>query len=392
MCRVCGSARLFDVLHWPEVPSNSGLFLPTPEEAQAHPSGSFRLVGCHACGTLFNADADATLIEYSERSLETQSWSPHFNEFAVELAAEWVRRYDLAGKTTLEIGCGREARFLELLCSLTGGPGVGIDPVVDTSAGTGLRLVPEHFDRSFVDLDADAVVCRHTLEHVVDVAGFLDDLRGWAARHPGAVHLFEVPDVERIMRETAFWDLYYEHANYFTACSLRAAFSLHGFAVEDVRLAYDDQYLVLAARPGRVADDRDSAHCGSSIHRAAMAFSGRVERAVSAAASRLRSIRAEGPLVLWQAGSKAAGLLAATGGAHLVTALVDVNPRKHGTFLVGSGLPVVDASALRDIRPSYVVLMNEVYLDEVRDQLHEQGVDCVLVTARDLLVGEPDVA
>ena len=356
----------------------------TAAEARGHPRGSFRLVGCGVCGLLFNAEADEGLIEHSERSIETQAWSEHYAAFATRLASGWVERWGLAGKTTLEIGCGRKPEFLELMCSLTGGPGIGVDPVVDTAASTALELVAERFDGTTAP-EADAVVCRHTLEHVIDVAGFLRDLRGWGERHPHAVYLFEVPDVARILRETAFWDLYYEHCSYFARCSLRAAFSLHGFEVEQVRAEYGGQYLILEARAGRPDPAEESSACGTELEELATGFAARVEAASALARRRLESLAAEGTVVVWQAGSKTVGFLTATGAAHLVAAAVDANPDKRGLFLVGPGLPIVVASELRALEPRHVVLMNEVYLDEVRASLAHEGVDAELHTARGLL-------
>jgi hypothetical protein len=220
-CRVCGSAALLEILHWKDVPTNASLFFASAEEAREHPTGSFRLVACTSCGTAFNEDADETLVEYSQRSIETQAWSDTYNDYAARLARRWVDAYDLRGKTTLEIGCGARADFLAVFCTLTGGPGIGLDPVVDPDAHDELDLRSVRFD-SRTSVRADAVVCRHTLEHIVDVSAFLEDLRGWAQHNPDAVVLVDVPDVARVFEETAFWDLYYEHTTYFTACALRA--------------------------------------------------------------------------------------------------------------------------------------------------------------------------
>jgi len=384
-CPVCRSELLYEVLHWPNIPANSALFFRTEAEARRHPRGSLRLAGCNSCGFLFNADVDESLIEYSARSIETQAWSEHFSAFSTSLASDWVAEWDLSGKTTLEIGCGRHPTFLELMCSFTGRRGIGIDPALDISAEADLELIADRFDHRFVDLQADAVVCRHTLEHIVDVAAFLGDLREWAHRHPQAVFLFEVPDAERILQRTTFWDVYYEHCSYFGPCSLRQAFTLHGFAVHEVRRVYDDQYLILAARAGDGPARAGGSPCGAEMRMLATAFGVRTRAATKRMQRVFASLAAEGPLVVWQAGAKIVGLLAATDASRYVTALADANPDKHGLFIVGSGLPIVGADEVRKIGPKHVVLMNEVYVDEVRATLAGAGVDAHLHTANDLL-------
>lgn len=49
---------------------------------------------------------------------------------------------------------------------------------------------------------------------------------------------------------------------------------------------------------------------------------------------------------------------------------VDINPRKQGTYLPGSGHRVVAPTDLRKVQPDLVVVMNASYMEEIRDELH----------------------
>lgn len=76
----------------------------------------------------------------------------------------------------------------------------------------------------------------------------------------------ELPDVTRILREVAFWDVYYEHCSYFSAGSLARLFTTKEFDVTEVFLALDDQYLLLYADPSEgalplVPDNDDYPQC-----------------------------------------------------------------------------------------------------------------------------------
>ena len=46
---------------------------------------------------------------------------------------------------------------------------------------------------------------------------------------------FEVPDTMRILREGAFWDIYYEHCSYFTPGSLARRFRRTGFDINELK-------------------------------------------------------------------------------------------------------------------------------------------------------------
>jgi Methyltransferase domain len=84
-------------------------------------------------------------------------------------------------------------------------------------------------------IQADAMVCRHTLEHIRDVPQFLELTHAWAGRDADRVVLFEGPASERILDEGAFWDVYYEHCSHFVKSSLEYAFQRTGFQVDALR-------------------------------------------------------------------------------------------------------------------------------------------------------------
>ena len=85
------------------------------------------------------------------------------------------------GKTALEIGCGK-GEFLVALCERTGCAGIGIDPGyrperTHSSAASRLTFIQDFYGPQYSDLKADYVCCRHTLEHIDDVLGFMQLVR-----------------------------------------------------------------------------------------------------------------------------------------------------------------------------------------------------------------------
>ena len=126
-CPACGGTdlRVFHRQH--ALPVHSCLLVDTREEALAFPTGEMELRFCRTCGFIGNALFDSTLQGYSEQYEETQGFSSHFRQFAEDLARRWIDAYDLHGKRVVEIGCGK-GEFLQLLVSLGGNEGVGIDP------------------------------------------------------------------------------------------------------------------------------------------------------------------------------------------------------------------------------------------------------------------------
>ena len=114
---------------------------------------------------------------------------------------------------------------------------------------TRLRFIRDFYGPAYADLQADYVCCRHTLEHIGDVADFMRLVRQPIGDRADVAVFFELPDTERVLLEAAFWDIYYEHCSYFTPGSLARLFRRTGFEPRRLWKAYDDQYLMIEARP-----------------------------------------------------------------------------------------------------------------------------------------------
>ncbi len=60
---------------------------------------------------------------------------------------------------------------------------------------------------------------------------------------------------------------------------------------------------------------------------------------------------------------------------------VDLNPRKHGCFIVGAGQEIVAPDSLKKIHPSVVVIMNPIYKDEIAGKLRDLGINAQVMIA-----------
>jgi hypothetical protein len=80
-----------------DVPVHSCLLVDDQRSALEFARGQLDLAFCTECGFVFNPLFDASYNAYSADYEETQGFSPVFREFIRDLAAHWVRRYDLAG-------------------------------------------------------------------------------------------------------------------------------------------------------------------------------------------------------------------------------------------------------------------------------------------------------
>jgi len=203
---------------------------------------------------------------------------------------------------------------------------------------------------------------------------FIACIRRTVDSEKNTIVFFQVPNVIRIFTETAFWDIYYEHCSYFTAFSLRGLFERAGFEVLNTWTDYNDQYLMLQARPGESALERDDqAHETENIHRVAKIFA----RKHSLVIARWKRFIEYGPakrIALWGSGSKAVGFLNTIQSTGRVGCIVDINPYRQKTFSAGTGQPIVSAEFLRSYKPDLVIIINPVYKEEIRDYLDRMNL------------------
>lgn len=378
-CPCCETGTLEIFHEVGQVPTNSCILLGSREEALAYPRGDIRLGFCSGCGFISNTAFDPKLTEYSGRYEETQGFSPTFNAFHEQLARTLVERHDLRGKDIIEIGCGK-GEFLSLLCELGGNRGLGYDPGYSEARGKQLgsgrfEVVRDFFSDRHTDRQADFVACKMTLEHIRRPHEFMTTATRVARRPDGTVFI-QVPESLRIVRDCAFEDIYYEHCSYFTAGSLSRLFESLGFAVIRTEVTYGDQYLTVEARPanGSGAIHRTGSDL-AELQSFVAAFPARFRQSVEDWGGRLRSWKAAGKrVVIWGSGSKGVSFLTTLPDTEVVSHAVDINPYRRGYFMSGTGQQIVSPQELPALKPDVVIVMNRVYVPEIRATLQDLGV------------------
>lgn len=325
---------------------------------------------------VWNTRFEPDKMQYGEGYEETQAYSAAFREFQYAFANRLFTDYQLADKTVLEIGCGK-GEFLAQLAELGIARGIGFDPSIDPA-----RL-PEHRNLEFHaanyppqgdQLDAstkiDCYVCKMTLEHVANPGRLIKAINQAVQEQANdALIAIQVPSLERILSECAYWDIYYEHCNYFSLDSLSALLELNSFEVLEASLIFEQQYLNVVARAKPTA-----ARLGNTLANQVQHFIAQHRIDIDNWRELLIPAASEKSLLIWGAASKAVALINAIPELKNNTTLVDINPNKQGTFLPSSGLQIESPDALKHRFFKLIVVANPVYLDEVVSKLKSLGV------------------
>jgi SAM-dependent methyltransferase len=383
-CPVCSTEVSSRFLKQSGVPTNCSALYATAGEAQAVPRGDIELAFCCNCGMIFNAEFDREQVNYDASYENSLRFSPTFCEYADSLATRLVNTHGLRGKRIVEVGCG-DGEFLRAICRKGGNRGAGFDPsfagVLDDPA---VSIIRNSYDEVAADTPADFICCRHVLEHIDQPRELLLQVHRALSGRAGSVAYFEVPDALAVLSGSAIWDVIYPHCNYFTAVSLSGLFESCHFIVHNISMSFGQQYLAIEASPCAYSTALRSISRSLDIQklsRVVERFRLRFRETVEQWARFLEYAHAEGRrVVLWGAGAKAVTFLNTSPGASRIASVVDMNPRKQGSFVPGTGHPVIAPGALAAIQPDILITLNPVYEGEIRRIAGEMGLTAEVIT------------
>ena len=387
ICPSCGMRETSIFYDVKDVPVNSCLLLLTEQQALNFPRGDVVLGFCQACGFIYNVAFDQSKVDYSSVYEDQQCFSPTFNAFANELATRLIEKYNLRRKNILEIGCGK-GDFLTLLCELGQNYGTGIDPAYQKNRIQGkvserMTFICDYYSDRYVDYLADFVCCRHTLEHIPNTAELVNTIRKAIGNQLDTSIFFELPDVTRVLDELAFWDIYYEHCSYFSLGSLARLFRYCNFEVVDLSKDFDDQYLLLEAKP--VNEQSSKIHdLEESVKETAdyvTNFSTHCREKISLWRDRLHQFHADNKkVVVWGSGSKCVSFLTTLKVGQEIQYIVDINPYREGKFIPGAAKKIMSPNFLKSYNPDYVIIMNAAYCNEIKQSLADMDVCTKVLT------------
>ncbi len=391
LCPVCQTQDLVSFFDGGDVPLFVNVLHEDRGSAVNAPKGRIELGGCSACGFVHNVAFDPKLVEYAPGYENSLHGSPTFQDWATSLAAALVERHSLAGARAVEIGGGR-GEFMELLVDAGLSHGLVMDPSAPEDAITPKDPVSGAPGRTF-ELErrlfepSDALsgpaptrllLTRHVLEHLADPFAFVSLLAG-SAKEAGAGLYVEVPNGLWTVRDLGIWDLIYEHCSYFTPRALRTLLLRAGADVE-IRETYGDQFLSAEALSvgAPMSPTPDASPEEDHLREA---FGAAREGTVAAWNQTLAGwAKTNQRAAIWGAGSKGATFLNTVEDAGVIACAIDVNDRKVGRFVAGTGHPIVGADKVGEQKLDAIIVMNPRYMAEIESMARAAGSDAEVLS------------
>ena len=342
-------------MHLPLFTNNSYRNL---DDALQCPLGNFTLARHSHFDYFFNKEYhqieyDSTLYQNSvEGSKEFQSHLLH--------VASYIKGFAAPSDKVVEVGCGK-GDFFNILSQQGFQSLHGFDKIYE---GGDSRIHKRYFSEHDADFNADIIVLRHTLEHIPQPFKFLLNILKINSSKKASL-VIEVPSFDWIASHQAWWELGYEHCNYFTRDSFKTI-----FPNADVRTAFHNQYLLAKLDYNDIQEDVINLPDDFeevSVDSLFPFFSGSLH-----AIDNWKKLFSSKRYWIWGCASK--GVLALFHMKQFISEYVspigciDINPLKQSNFLPSLGYKVMSPSYLYDHLQNgdIVIVSNPNYLQEVR--------------------------
>jgi hypothetical protein len=289
-------------------------------------------------------------MNYDENYQNEQANSLFFQQHLQKVLIQ-LETYGLQGKKVVEIGCGK-AHFFDMMLA-KGIDCVGFDP---TYEGHNPKIRKEYFTEDSA-IQADVIILRHTLEHITSPFAFLHQIAK-ANNYKGKLFV-EVPTFDWILQKQAFWDIFYEHCNYFTQDSLGSMFT-----EATTGHFFGGQYIYLWA---------DLSNLQATIPQYAIKpyqalFNETLEKWTD-------FLHTNQGIAIWGAGAKGSTFLnLLDSDRKRVNCVVDINPAKQGKFIARTGHEIVSPKTLQERNIKNVLVMNENYMAEIQSLVNDRSV------------------
>lgn len=357
-CPLCNSQQSAPIYEVRSMPVFQNKVYPNAALAINAPTSRVILALCESCSFVYNAAFDPKNVSYDSQYENEQAYSTVFQNHLSNVIDLFIKK-SLLHKRMIEIGCGK-GYFLEKLiqagCHIT-----GFDPAY---TGQNPNIIKKYFNRYDASLNAEIIILRHILEHIQHPLDFLHDI-GKAFNYNATIYI-EVPSLEWIIHHDAFWDIFYEHCNYFSLASLTGLFekSEQGFL-------FDGQYFYIIAHLKDLKIQNSNCFTDINMRNHLFKFGKLIDNYRDIISNRSK-------MAVWGAGAKGVTFTNLIDpDAKLISRLVDINPKKQYQYIAKSAHQIIPPAILNTSIEKDILVMNDNYYDEIQKMISSTSFNLI---------------
>lgn len=384
-CRKKTGPKSVQIFSSPKVPVLQNRVYSNHKDALSAPYGELSILYDKRARFAFNECFDPALLVY-DQNYDNSVPSETFYRYYDEIGDYLVEQYHLKSGLVLEVGCGNGVFLSRLADRNKSITGLGIDPSykgADEKHSGRVNFIKDTIREEYIFDRPDLVLCRHTLEHIPNPVEFLKEILRPLKRYFDIYLFIEVPDLDWILANKAFWDYCYEHCNYFTRHSLKHCVEDAGGACTKISSAFGGQYLWAEAivNPTENIATNDEFDTQGINEQIIEEFRASIDESFELISKRIRSLPNDHRVVIWGMATKGVIFtLQLLNCGIRFDHCVDINTKKQGCFSPISGYEIVSPESL-DRKCIYsIICMNSNYSAEIANHCNQLELKFSLYT------------
>ena len=319
------------------------------------------LYKCGNCG-MVQINPDGLMHdEYFEDYLMSRSCTELYTEYDNQLAKQFHDKFQLSGKSLIEIGCG-DGYFAEKLQHA----GVIVSAIEPSE--TACKLAEKKGVKCFnIFLDNavsetvtekyDAFATKQVMDLIKDPNQFLKNLS--RILKPGACGLIDVPSWTKTLMDKRYYDVLADRVGYYTANTLVQILERNNFHVVEVFHGAGDEYV-----GAYVIYEGEKNGLEKS-------FKNEFDNFNSTFSALLNKYISENKVVAsWGAGAKGVTIFAFSGmSPDKIKYVIDKDPNKWHKYLPGSLIEVISPEILDSRHPDAIIITAAMFYREIIKEL-----------------------
>ena len=349
-CRVCKS-NCFDspLLRYTNMPSSAQKF-PDLKSLKNDNGSDLNLFQCSSCGLVQLSEKP---VSYYKEVIRASSFSSEMKRFRSEQFVSWVDKYNLKGKSILEVGCGR-GEYLSIFKQTEVSLAHGIEyskESVSSCINSEISVTKGFFgDENFVlpKQKYDGFICLNFIEHWPNPNKVLAHLKKNLSED--AIGIIEVPNFDMILKQGLYSEFISDHLLYFTKDTLIFMLNYNGFEVIECSVIWHDYILSAVVRKRKRIDLSLLKSRKLNVETELNSFIDKFEKK---------------EVAIWGAGHQSLAVMSLAKLENKIRYVVDSAPFKQGKYTPATHFPIVAPIELVNNPVKAVIIIAASYSNEV---------------------------
>ena len=308
---------------------------------------------CEKCKFGWNNSFDELRVNYqSSKIIESNRFSPRYRAH-FKKASEKIKSCVGPGiKSITEIGAG-SCDFLSYFDEASERYAIEPSEEINLNADSSITKINEYFSSEKHIIPSDLVVFRQVLEHIANPKYFVRETLLALSRKGEVTHYYiEVPNAGKTFSENRFYDIYYDHCNYFTVESVICLLKECGLTLCELTLEMNKEIICVIASTEKIESVEIEVNLTQTIKTMKTLIKYHLD--------------ANQKVILWGAAGNGANLLNTLQiSTELIPFVIDKDVNKQGKFIPITGQKIISPEEAIAFDPNVVLIMSQFHRAEI---------------------------